>query len=476
MSSGYGDWRQSRSIGIGGMDTRQTIIVVLAVLAPAFVAALFGLAAAALVGIPALLLITLAVSRRGGVLVMDLLTARIRWQVAYWRAETSYRGQVFAPAHRAWDLPGPLAPLTLVSVEEPGRAPVGVVWHTRTGVMSATLLLSPAGALLADIATINRQVAAWGHLLAALADNEQIRHAAVTIELVPEAGTRLADHVTARKDPAAPTLAHQVLDQLVATAPRGASQVRARLTLSVDPTASAPRKPRSPADAAAEVVRVLGGLPVTAAGAEILRRATPTDLMHIVRAAFDPAAAAEPASAFTDLTWAECGPIATEEALDHYRHDGGHSVSYVLLAAPRQRVAHDVLFPLCKPGRFTRRITIMYRTLSRDEAGAVLEREANVAAAREYARKKSKRDPTARETADRARTLRAASQEAHGAGLVQFAMYVTATVNDPADLADARREIERAAGDSKLKLRLARGGQAAAFAVGLPVGLYPPDM
>lgn len=473
MSSGYGDWRVSRSIGLGGMDTRQTVMVVASVMVPLLTFSVAGAAPGLVMAVPALMVLTLAVTRRGGVLVMDLALARVRWQRAHWRGETSFRGQVFAELPKAWDLPGVLAPCKLVAVEEPGRGPVGVVWNQATGLMSATMLLSPAGALLNDLSTINSQVSAWGNLLASLADDETIRHAAVTIELVPEAGTRLADHVADRADPAAPQLAKDVLDQLVAAAPRGASRVRARLTLTCDP-AAAGGKPRSAAASAAEVARILGGLSISSAGADVLRRATPADLVRIVRTAFDPAAEAVPAKAW-DLDWADAGPVTAEDRLDHYEHDGAHSVSYVLLAAPRQRVAHDVLFPLCKPGKFPRRVTIAYRTLSRDEAGLVLEREANVAAAREYARKKSRRDPTARENADRDRAVRAARQEARGAGLVQFAMYVTATCSDPAELDDARREVERAAGDSKLKLRVARGGQAAAFAAGLPVGIFPPD-
>lgn len=471
-SSGYGDWRQARSVGMGSLDTRQTAMVVAALITPIVVAAFVSLAAGLVVIAPAVVLLLLAVTRRGGVLVMDLVVARARWQWSHWKGETSYRGQVLAEVPKAWDLPGVLAPLRLVRIEEPGRGEIGVVWNQATGRMSATLLLSPAGALLTDMATIDRQVAAWGHLLASLADDEAISHAAVTIELLPEAGTRLADHVADRTDPNAPELARQVLGQLVAAAPRGTSSVVARLTLTVDPTRT--RKHATAFDAAAEVARMLGGLPVQAAGADVLRRATATDLLRIVRCAFDPHAAAAGDSAWQGLDWADAGPVAAEEHLDHYEHDGIYSASFALLAAPRQRVAHDVLFPLCKPGRFQRRITLTYRTLARDQAGAVLEREANIAAAREYARKKSKRDPTAREQADRARAVRAATQEARGAGLVQFAMYVTTTVTDRDDLDDACREVERAAGDSKLKLRVARGGQAAAFAAGLPVGLYPP--
>ncbi|QXJ25896.1 hypothetical protein AGRA3207_007464 [Actinomadura graeca] len=454
------------------MDTRQSVMVATAAVIPLLAFAATGPWPALITAAPAALVALAAVTRRGGVLVMDLAIARIRWQRAHWRGETSYRGQVFAPLPRAWDLPGVLAPCTLVAVHEPGHpAPVGVVWNQHSGHMSATVLLSPAGALLADMATIDNQVSSWGDLLSSLADDDSIHHAAVTIELVPHAGVQLADHLATRIAPGAPHLARQVLGELVAAAPRSACQLRARLTLTLDTAAA---RHRTAARAAADVVRTLGGLPISAAGADVLRRATPADLVRAVRTAFDPAAEDAPPGAW-NTGWADAGPITAEDHLDHYHHDGAYSQSWALLAAPRQRVAHDVLFPLCKPGRFTRRVTLMYQTLGRDEAGAVLEREANVAAARDYARRKSQRDPTARENADRDRALRAAQQEARGAGLVQFALYVTTTTARQRDLDEARQEVQRAAGDCRLKLRLARGGQAACFAAGLPIPFFPPD-
>ncbi|MCX9193142.1 hypothetical protein C3Y87_17325 [Carbonactinospora thermoautotrophica] len=469
----YGGWRRSRSLGIGRLDSRQTVILMTAVLVPLLAAAFGAVRLAFVLAGVALPVLGLALVQRGGVLLMDLALARARWQWAAWRGETSYRGGVFAELPRAWDLPGVLAPTTLLDVEEPGRGRVGVVWNQRTGWMSVTLLLSPAGALLADRATVERQVAAWGDLLASLADDETVRAAAVTIELVPESGTQLADHVAGRLDPDAPELARRVLGELVAAAPRGAARVNARLTLTVDPAAGGAR-PRSVPEAAAEALRSLAGLSVTAAGADVLRRASATDLVRMVRCAFDPDAAMAGVSEFDALTWGEAGPVAAEDLWDHYRHDGAYSISWALLEAPRQRVCHDVLLPLLSPGRFPRRVTILYRTLSRDEAGAVLEREVNAAAAREEYRRRTRRDPTARERADAERAARAAAEEAHGAGLVQFSLFVTTTVTRWEDLADARREVEQAAGRSRLKLRIARGGQSAAFAVGLPCGIYPP--
>jgi hypothetical protein len=468
----YGGWRRSRSVGLGSLDSRQTVMVVVAALAPIGTAAVRGLVDAAVVSVPALVVASLAVARRDGGLVLDLVVARLRWQIASWRGQTLYRGQVFTSHPRALDLPGVLAPTKLLQAREPGRSDVGIVWNQATGLMSATVLLSPAGALLADAETVDRQVASWGQLLSGLADNPLIHHAAVTIELVPEPGTQLADHVHGRIDAEAPQLARDVLTQIVAAAPKGASCVAARLTLTLDPLRGT--RTRGVAEAVAEVMRAIGGLPVASAGADVLRRATGTDLIRIVRTAFDPDTAVIPSAEFDQLTWADTGPVTVSDEFDHLVHDGAYSVSWVLLEAPRQKVPHSVLLPLLSPGQHRRRVTLCFRTLSREEAGLVLDREVNAAAAREEYRRRTKRDPTARDRADAERAARSAAEEAHGAGLVQFSMYVTATVTDPAYLVEARREVEQAAGLSRLRLRLARGGQAALFAVGLPCGIYPP--
>jgi hypothetical protein len=275
-------------------------------------------------------------------------------------------------------------------------------------------------------------------------------------------------------DPEAPDLARRVLSQMVGAAPKGSAQVHARLTLTVDPRHGA-SKPRSVAEAAAEAIRALGGLPVTAAGADVLRRATAADLIRIVRRAYDPSAGTFTSAEWDKLTWADAGPVTAEDRLEHYRHDGTYSICWALLEAPRQQVPHDVLLRLLSPGRYQRRVTLVYRTLSRDQAGALLERESNAAAAREEYRRRTKRDPTQREKADAERAVTAARQEARGSGLTQFSLYVTATVTDPDELAPARREVEQAAGSSLLKLRVAYGGQAACFATGLPCGINPVD-
>jgi hypothetical protein len=468
----YGGWRRAHSLGIGRLDTRQTVVVLAAVLAPLLAIAVGAVSAALPLAVCGLVAAAAVLAQWGGVRLADAALAYGRWRLAALRGQTSYAGGVFAALPQAWDLPGLLAPTLLLDVEEPGRGRIGLVWNQRTGSMAASLLLTPVGALLADRATVDRQVAAWGELLAGLADEATIRVATVTVELIPEPGRQLADHVAARIDAAGPELARRVVAELVAAAPAGTARVAARLTVNADP-GRASRRPRSVPEAAAETLRTLAGVNVAPAGADVLRRAGAADLLRAVRVAFDPTAASRPAAEFAGLDWGAAGPVTAEEARDHYWHDGAVSRSWALLAAPRQFVAHDVLLPLLSPGRFPRRVSLAYRTLGREEAGRLLDREVNAAAARAEYRRRTKRDSTARDRADEERAGRAAAEEAYGAGLVQFTLFVTTTASSLDELAVASREVEQAAGRCRLRLRVCYGGQAAAFAVGLPCGVNP---
>ena len=69
---------------------------------------------------------------------------------------------------------------------------------------------------------------------------------------------------------------------------------------------------------------------------------------------------------------------------------------------------------------------------------------------------------------------RTAEEEAAGASLLRFSVVVTATVLDPEQLPLASTTVEGLAAAPRLRLRVAVGNQAAAFAAGLPLGLVLP--
>lgn len=469
----YGGWRRSRSLGIGLLNTGQTVIVVASILLPIFIANFEGMATLGITVPVALVVITLACWQRHGMPLLDLVVGRVRWQWAAWRGETSYRG-LFLPHPKALDLPGVLAPTKLLRVEDSGgTGRVGLVWNQATGQMAATLLLSPGGALLANRSTVDANVAAWGETLASLANEDSVDAATVTLQITPSSGAALTDHVRGRLDNGAPDLAKATVRELVAAAPRASAQLTAWFTLVTSP-GRAPERPDTPAEAAAETLRRLDGVDLGGAGADVLRRATDTDVVRLVRGAFHPDDADAPEPEVSRLTWDEAGPVAAEEGWTEYQHDGALSVSWVLREAPRKPVTYDVLLPLLAPGRFPRRVTIGYRVLPTDEAAAVVEREVNASDARAEYRRRTQRSTTRRERADAEAAERNATQEAYGAGLTQWTIYITTTVTNAEDLGAARREVEQAAKRAGgLRFRYAYGGQAAAFVAGLPVGVHP---
>ncbi|MBK6015920.1 SCO6880 family protein [Streptomyces sp. MBT53] len=468
----YGGWRRSRSLGIGLLNGKQTLVVVLSILVPIFFANVAGLRTL-LVSVPlALVVIVLACWQRHGMPLLDLAVGRVRWQLAAWRGETSYRG-LYLPHPKVLDLPGVLAPTKLLRVEDSSAGRAGLVWNQSTGQMASTLLLSPGGALLANRQQVNANVTSWGNTLASLANEDSVDAATVTLQITPASGAALGDHVRGRLDDRAPDLAKATVNELVKTSPRASASLMAWLTLVTSPSRAVDR-PDSPEEAAAEALRRLDGVDLSGVGADVLRRATDTDIIRLVRGAFRPEDADASDKDWEDLTWDEAGPSAAEEGWTDYRHDGAMSVSWVLREAPRKPVTYDVLLPLMAPGRFVRRITIGYRILPTEEAAAVVERELNASDAREEWRRRSQRSTTRRERADAAAADRTAEEEAYGAGLAQWTIYITTTVTNPADLTAATREVEQIAKRAGgLRFRYAYGGQSAAFVAGLPVGVHP---
>ena len=67
---------------------------------------------------------------------------------------------------------------------------------------------------------------------------------------------------------------------------------------------------------------------------------------------------------------------------------------------------------------------------------------------------------------------RVASEEASGAGLIDFGLVIT-TTSTGEDLVDAGNALESLSAASKLQTRIAYGAQDTAFALSLPLGVRP---
>ena len=481
----YGGWRRRRGIGLFGLGAAGTLAVLGALLA-LIIAATADAAALLYVAPPILVAGGLGVIRTGGEPLALAAVRRLRWWHGSARHYTRYRAAVVAERSPAFQMPGVLAPLTLLDAEDGYGGRYGIVLDRRTGLMTPTLRVIPASTWLADRQDADTWVANWGGWLASLGFLPPVRWVTVTVDTAPEPGTALSDSVGAALDPAAPLAARQIMGQLVQAAPAAAADVDTRVSITFDPKAF----PAAPADltaAAAEVGRTMCGLEsaLGTCGVTVLGRAGAAEIAGVVRTAFDPAARGEvnrilarPRGPRPDwqLGWADAGPVGAEEEPGCYRHDSGISVTWAWHQAPRQNVTADVLARLTAPGRDPKRVSLQYRPFPAAEATRVLEAEVNAAQFRAVYKRRTGRDETARDSYDQARARQAAAEEAAGAGVCLVCLYVTVTVASAAELPRAVAETEAAAESSKIRLRRMTYAQAAGWAATLPCGICPAEL
>jgi hypothetical protein len=480
----YGGWRRSRGMGLMGLGSAQTLVVLIALTTLIISMALSTTALAIVLG-PALVAIGGTVLRWDGVPLLHGVMQRVRWGWGSARGYTSYRCGVTVAHAQAWRLPGLLAPTTLLSIEDPA-GDYGLVWHKRIGTMTATMRAAATSTWLVDRDQATTWVSNWGGWLSSLGYLPIVRWVTVTVDTAPASGSRLADYVTGRIVPHAPSSARRVLRQLVETSPAAAADVETRVSITFDP-AHSPTRPRDLDESVAEISRTLPGLQDSLGncGLTVLGRASAHDLVATVRTAYDPATRGDVARLIGArragdlqryLDWDTAGPVAAEESYDHYRHDCGWSVSWAWHEAPRALVHADVLARLLAPGPYPKRVSLIYRPFSAGEAARIVEREVNAAAFRDALRAAQKRDENARDRADKERALRAAREEAAGAGVGLMSMFVTVTDTDQAELGRAVVDVESRAEVAKIRLRRLWASQAAGFVTTLPAGICPPQL
>ena len=482
----YGGWRRRRGIGLFGLGAAGTFAV-LGVLLALIITATADAAALLYVAPPVLAAGGLGLARAGGQPLALAAVRRLRWQYGSARNYTRYRAAVVAGHAPAFQMPGVLAPLTLLDAEDGYGGRYGIVLDRRTGLMTPTLRVIPASTWLASRDDADTWVANWGGWLASLGFLPAVRWVTVTVDTAPEPGTALADSIVAALDPAAPAAARQIMGQLVQAAPAAAADVDTRVSITFDPKVS----PAAPADltaAAAEVGRAMHGLEsaLGTCGTTVLGRASAAEIAGVVRTAFDPAARGEVNRILAQprgtrpgaqgLGWAAAGPVGADEQPGHYQHDSGISVTWAWHEAPRQNVTADVLARLVAPGHYPKRVSLQYRPFPAAEATRVLEAEVNAAQFRALYKRRTGRDETARDSHDQARARQAAAEEAAGAGVCLVSLYVTVTVPDAAELPRAAAETEAAAESSRIRLRRMTYAQAAGWAATLPCGICPAEL
>lgn len=477
----YGNWRRPQSRGLWGLGSYGTTIlfvglamVIIAVMAGGWQR---GLMVAVVVG--GLLLAILKKDGHG----RNALVRAGAWGSWVWSRRSGsnlYRsGPLGRTGWGTYQLPGLAAPLRLSEHEDSYGRRFALLYCPRTLTYAVVIAAEPEGASLVDIDEIDMRVADWGAWLASLGDEPGVVAAAVTVETSPDSGARLRREVSRRLDPSAPAFARAVLEEAVATYPAGSSTVKCYITITFSALSRMDGKKRKDhemgRDLAARLPGLTAGLETTGAGAA--RPLTAQRLCEVIRVAYDPDAAPIIEQAYAEgepieLRWSDVGPAAHQATWDGYRHDNAYSISWAMTEAPRGHVQSSVLNRLLAPHAdiARKRVTLLFRPIDAARAAGMVETDRDAA---EF-RVKSTPKPTARDQLALSHAHATASEEASGAGLINFGVVVTATVNSPTRAPHARATVDNLSATARLRLRPVYGAQDSAFAAGLPLGLVLP--
>ena len=483
----YGNWRRPSSAGLGSLGTLGTgllLVGLIAVIATTAFAGLFpALAVAVVVAIALVLLTVRDRHHRTGV---QRLATRLGWSAARRTGAHLYRsGPLGRTSSGTFALPGLAAATQLSEWADAAGRTFALLLHPATRHATVVLRAEPEGASLVDEEQVDVWVARWGSWLAALGSEPGVVSASVTVESAPDFGTRLRREVETHLDRRGPAAAAAMLHEVVDTYPAGSATVVAYVALTFS-TAGRGGGRRG----IEEVARDLGArLPALAAGlgatgAAGVRPVTAQELCEIVRIAYDPAAAplieeAAGAEEALELRWSDVGPGAAQAGWGWYRHEGAVSVTWAMTAAPRGEVFSSVLGELLAPHPEIdrKRVTLLYRPLNAARAARLVEQDKRNA---DFRAASSSR-PAARVLLEQRAAALTAEEEARGAGLVAFALLVTATVAEAELLEDSRTALDavRTAVDNlgataRVQLRPVYGSQDSAFAAALPLGIVLP--
>jgi hypothetical protein len=478
----YGNWRRPRTAGLGQLGLVGTGVLMAGVVVVILAVAIAGV-------IPALVLLAGLGLALGSLLVRDrhgrtgaqLITARVGWWRARGRGGHLYRsGPLGQVPWGTFQLPGLAAASRLSEWRDGYDRPFALLSLPSVGHHTVVIAVAPDGASLVDQEQIDVWVARWGQWLASLGDEAGVVAAAVTVETAPDTGERLRREVSDRIDPHAPELAQRVLREIVEDYPAGSATIKAWVSLTVS---GAYRGRRGGAEEVArDLATRLPGITqrLRGTGAGTARPVGAQELCEVVRGAFDPAAArtieeARAVGQTPTLRWVDSGPAAAEARWESYAHDGAVSVTWSMSAAPRGEVHSDVLWQLLAPHRDVarKRVTLLYRVLDAGTAARVVEADKRNA----DFRVNSATRPSERALREQSSAWATAQEEARGAGLVDFGVLVTATVEDRGDateLAQAAATVETLAATARLVIRRVYGSQDSAFLAALPLGLVLP--
>ncbi|MCX4233230.1 SCO6880 family protein [Streptomyces sp. NPDC020707] len=473
----YGNWRRPRRPGLGPLGLIGTVVVFGGIVVDLMLSLISLQVTLVAVVLQVLFLLPLTARTQDGRNMYQVLALRISWFNRKSKGSATYvSGPLSARPGGRFRPPGLLNRVKLEEGRDAYDQPFGVVHHRSRNLYTIVLGCEPDGGSLVDPDQVDTWVASWGQWLARLSAEPGLRGAAVVVETAPDTGSRLANELLPRLHPDAPAAARAVMEEVVQRYPSTSSEMHTYISLTYGPAGGQRRKTDEIiTDLAIRIPGLLDG--VVSAGGGAAAPLSAERIAEVVRVAYDPAVAGDVLDiraqhGGTGLDWEDAGPAATLERTNSYVHDSGVSRTWMLTLAPRGTVRANVLRGLLEatPGTRRKRVALLYRPIDPATSARIVEADRRAA---QFMATSKRGLVQARAANEVSATEQTAVEEATGAGLVEFSLMVTVTVDSDADLEDANTAVRNQLAGARLLMRPADRMQAAAFSCTLPAGILP---
>lgn len=475
----YGLWTKPRNEGMWGLGFGLTMAIFAGLLLAMLTVAVAGVPAAIAVLVIEVIFAAPMVYRHDGRTGYERGINMLQWLRTYARRENIHLGGRFSQRGTA-ALPGLLAPSKLYEFVAADGYPFGIVHMPDWDLYSVAVRCWPQGSLAVDQPMIDGWVASWGTLLATLGGQADIEAITPVLDSFPETGNRLASEIATITVADAPQLAKDMMAELADTLP--SNSVRLEAWCGFTFRATTPERRKDASEQAVEIGRRLPEIVGALIQAGVRARPmTADELTATMRRSYDPAAESlleqvADSGESHGVTWNDAGPMAYEERMDRFYHDGTISVTWEG-EPPEGNVHENVLAPLLAPNADVprKRVAIVYRPHQAGEAAEIVDNDYKNA----LVAQQSERGGIVSAAAGLrvGATQQSREEQSRGHGVTRFSFLVTIT--EPAAHADLPRIealTKSLSAQARLKIRRCYRQQAATFAASMGVGVLLPEM
>lgn len=455
--------RPTRGLLVGFSTSR---VVVFGLAAGVAVAGLVSADATGMI-VTALLWVPLAASgivRVGGRPAVEWAATAVQFAGRRASGQTEFRADVTRPRPAGTlALHGDAARLRLHRDPASGAAMIHDP-HART--LSAVLAVSHPAYVMLDADERSRRVAAWGRVMAGLAQSGTVACVQVLEATVPDPGDGLTDWYQDHGRHDGGWAATQY-GALLAQTRVGSSTHRTTVSVALDLKAAA-RAIRAAGGglggAAAVLAQDMAGLAdgLHKAGLHVSTWLGEAELAAIVRDAYDPAVVTDPRNGL-GANLAHAGPLAISEHWDYLRHDSGWSCVLWISEWPRIDVPPDFLHPVIFAPGMRRTLSLIARALPTDVALRRIRKERTEAVADQAHKSRVGQIADLADAQEYEDLLERERSVIAGHTDVEFTGFVTVTAPTREGLEAAVGNVVRAAGSAACEVRPLYGQQAQGF-------------